>query len=116
MSRTGVVCGSSQLVAHEVSIQTHQTAHEQEHHLREAESGEPLQQSVGELRDREHEHEVEEQFDEGLPGCARARVGCAKSSCVRRAAWETTYPGSEETKRVGASSYRGALTAASRIG
>ena len=64
-SRTGARSGSSQLVTQALSIQAHHTAS-----IRIAVCSAPSgvrcsQQPVRKLRHREHEHEVEEQFDEG---------------------------------------------------
>ena len=65
ITRAGVACGSTQLVAQEVSIHTHHTPMNSSMVCSEAEDGEVVEQGVRELRDREHEHEVEEQLDEG---------------------------------------------------
>ena len=59
------VSGSSQLVIQVVSIHAHHTASIRTAGLQRAERREMLEQPVRELRDREHEHQVEEQFDEG---------------------------------------------------
>ena len=67
ISRTAGRRGSNQLVNQAVSIQAHQTRDHQQGGLHRAERREMLEQAVRELRDREHEHQVEEQLDVSDP-------------------------------------------------
>lgn len=64
MIRTGARSGSSQLVVQEVKTQTHHTASVSMVTC-STPSSVKCASSVGDLRDREDEHQVEEQFDLG---------------------------------------------------
>ena len=69
--RTGTCSGSSQLVVQAVYIHTHHTARNSSVTCTRFVERELCQQRVRQLRDREHEHEVEEQLDHADAPAAR---------------------------------------------
>ena len=69
----------------DVKIHTHHTARNRIGDLQHAERREVVKQRVGNLRDREHEHEIEEQFDIGhaMVTARRALAQQRRSGCSR---------------------------------